>query len=84
MTAVLELIACNDDSPGCAAKTSVMTLPVTAGTPLRIGVGGSGPVRGTGTLTLALAGCAADIDGSGEVDFEDLVRLLSDWGPCGG
>ena len=26
--------------------------------------------------------CPADIDGSGTVDFDDLLRLLAAWGPC--
>jgi len=28
--------------------------------------------------------CVADIDGSGDVGFSDLVRLLAAWGPCPG
>lgn len=28
--------------------------------------------------------CPADIDGSGEVDFDDLVAILAAWGPCPG
>ena len=28
--------------------------------------------------------CDADIDGSGVVDFFDLVQLIADWGPCPG
>ncbi|MBT8485073.1 MAG: hypothetical protein HKO59_09670 [Phycisphaerales bacterium] len=30
------------------------------------------------------AGCDADIDGSGVVDFPDLLTLLASWGPCPG
>ncbi len=26
--------------------------------------------------------CVSDVDGDGEVDFDDLVRVLSAWGPC--
>lgn len=29
-------------------------------------------------------GCAADLDGGGDVSFGDLVGLLSSWGPCTG
>ena len=29
-------------------------------------------------------GCGADIDGNGFVDFDDLIRILSAWGPCEG
>ncbi len=42
--------------------------------------------RGTFTQ-LDLGGvlpCPADTDGSGSVDFQDLVALLAAWGPCGG
>ena len=30
------------------------------------------------------APCPADLDGSGEVDFDDLVTMLSAWGDCAG
>jgi hypothetical protein len=36
------------------------------------------PVRGPG----AIADCPADIDGSGDVGFDDLLDVLSNWGPC--
>ena len=26
--------------------------------------------------------CASDLDGDGAVGFNDLVQLISDWGPC--
>ena len=26
--------------------------------------------------------CPADLDGNGEVDFDDLVAMLAVWGPC--
>ena len=35
------------------------------------------------TITYHVA-CAADLDGSGSVDFTDLVSLLASWGPCSG
>ena len=35
-----------------------------------------------GVLVLASDRCTADLDGSGEVDFEDLLILLTAWGPC--
>jgi hypothetical protein len=28
--------------------------------------------------------CLADVDGSGVVDFDDVLRVLSAWGPCEG
>ena len=27
--------------------------------------------------------CMSDLDGNGEVDFNDLLDLLAAWGPCG-
>ena len=29
-------------------------------------------------------GCRADVDGSGAVDFADVVEVLTNWGPCPG
>ena len=61
---------------------------VIAGT---IGQPDAGGMSG-GTFTLAggfwsIGGdatpCPADIDGSGEVDFSDLLAILAAWGPCG-
>ncbi len=28
------------------------------------------------------AACVADLDGTGAVDIGDLLRILTDWGPC--
>ena len=33
-------------------------------------------------LTCADDGCDGDVDGSGEVDFDDVLMILSAWGPC--
>ena len=42
-------------------------------------------VDGTGIyMSDCPAGCAADIDDSGTVDFTDVVLLLNAWGPCDG
>ncbi|MBT8484948.1 MAG: hypothetical protein KJO43_05165 [Phycisphaerae bacterium] len=42
-------------------------------------------VRGTAVVvTFAGAACPADLDGSGEVGFTDLVSVLAAWGPCPG
>ena len=40
----------------------------------------------TGTITIkgGPVPCPADLDGSTEVGFPDLLRVLSAWGPCGG
>ena len=26
--------------------------------------------------------CQADVDRNGDVEFDDMLRVLSDWGPC--
>ena len=77
----LDLLACNDDGPGCSKFTSVMEVPVTTGMPVLLRVGGLGET-GTGTLTLTLEACVSDLDGNGVVGFSDLTRILSDWGAC--
>ncbi|MBT8486221.1 MAG: hypothetical protein KJO43_11615 [Phycisphaerae bacterium] len=41
----------------------------------------------TGTsvvITVVDAGCPADLDGSGDVGFADLLAVLAAWGPCVG
>ena len=76
-----EIIACNDDSAGCARR-SVMEFRVTGGVPVLLRVGGFDLARGTGTLTLTLAACVSDLDESGAVDIGDLLQILTDWGPC--
>jgi len=46
-----------------------------------------GPVSGDGLFRLTLDGsppCPADLDGSGDVGFDDLWALLAVWGPCAG
>ena len=35
-------------------------------------------------IKVAARRCPGDVDASGEVDFNDLVGLLNDFGPCGG
>ncbi len=45
----------------------------------------SGTYLGDGTMCATEkcpAMCASDIDGSGAVDFADILRILTDWGPC--
>ena len=32
--------------------------------------------------TLSTAACPEDLDGSGAVDFADILAILSAWGPC--
>ncbi len=45
----------------------------------------SGTYLGTGTTCATEkcpVTCASDLDGSGAVDFGDILRILTDWGPC--
>ena len=65
-----------------AGFTSLMEVPVTGGVPVLLRVGAFDDASGTGTLTLTLAACVSDLDGSGAVDIGDLLQILTDWGPC--
>jgi hypothetical protein len=47
----LALLGCNDDASGCGL-TSSLTVPVTAGVPVRVRIGGFGSAVGNGTLTI--------------------------------
>jgi hypothetical protein len=48
--------------------------------------GGSGgpPVVDMGVFELQVASCHGDVDGSGDVDLDDLLAVLAAWGPCPG
>ena len=59
-----------------------MEVPVTCGVPVLLRVGGFSLESGTGALTLTLAACPSDLDGSGFVDIGDILAVLSAWGPC--
>lgn len=87
------LVACNDDGPGCAGFTSILTADVVCGQTYFLRVGGFAGAQGSGTLNVACAGdcgpsCestgSADFNGSGCVDGSDLGVLLGLWGPGGG
>jgi hypothetical protein len=79
----IELVDCRDEGAGvCTLATSLLDVPVTRGEPLLLRLGGNGPFAGTGTLTLTLEECPADSDGDGIVNVVDLLRVITDWGPC--
>jgi len=82
----LTLLACDDDAGGCSDFTSLMEFTVSPGVPVLIRVGGFADfdfeVFGSGSLTLTFSPCPFDADGSGSVDFNDLVSLLSAFGGC--
>lgn len=76
------LIACDDNSVGCAANTSSMTFTVAAGVAYYLRVGGV-TAGGTGTLSVtctAVAPCPADVNLDGVVDGADLSLILNYWG----
>ncbi len=86
----LNLVNCDDE--GCGFQTSIMNFDVTAGETYLLRVGGwfgSGfGWSGTGTLSLSLATCPADLAGPGDgspdgtVGVNDLLALLAAWGAC--
>lgn len=47
-------------------------------------VGGTFNGAGTDCADHCIPDCPGDFDGSGEIDFSDIVQLLSVWGPCAG
>ncbi|MHC5025864.1 MAG: hypothetical protein ACYTGR_03785 [Planctomycetota bacterium] len=49
----LVLAACNDDGPDCGGFTSILDIPVDAGTPVLIRLGGFDGASGTGTFELS-------------------------------
>jgi hypothetical protein len=40
--------------------------------------------NGAADVCEQLGPCRSDVDGDGEVDFVDLLSVLSDWGRCSG
>ena len=89
----LELVGCNGDGTGLTGcqfyYSRISDLEVTAGTMLTIRLGGwATGDAGTGELTVDLEPsapeCPADIDGSGDVGFSDLLAVLSSWGATSG
>jgi hypothetical protein len=76
----LNLLACNDDAPGCSGFTSEVIVPVVSGNCYKIRVGGwNDGDQGTGTLTitkdLPVGGCclpdASCIDGVTQQECEE-------------
>jgi len=82
------IVACNDNFCGTSGQRSQILAGVFAGTQYWIRVGGTAGATGTGTLNIvctpAADPCPADLDGSGDVGFNDLLELLAAWGSCGG
>ena len=40
--------------------------------------------RGTLSCEEGIPPCPWDFNGNGEVDFQDLLKILANWGPCPG
>ncbi|MDP6987497.1 MAG: hypothetical protein QGG74_05580 [Phycisphaerales bacterium] len=89
----LELVACNDDGLSCHNNTSQLDLPVTAGTPYYVRIGGfSETSAGLATLTVTfpwhdclepLLPCESDFDRNGSVDVDDILAVLGNWNADG-
>lgn len=51
-----------------------------------VAIGATSGATGTNPFGVFLdngaAACTGDVDGSGEVDFGDLLAILGSWGPC--
>ncbi len=75
----LNLVTCDDQ--GCESQ-SIMTFAVTAGLSYLLRVGGWNNQTGTGTLSLTLESCDADISGDTTINVTDLLLLLGAWGVC--
>jgi hypothetical protein len=75
------LLACNFDL-ACGLRQEV-TFTASAGTSYLIRVGGL-IETGTGGLdvTCAQPVCPEDLNGNGQVDFADVLRVIAAWGPC--
>jgi hypothetical protein len=83
----LTLIACNDDA--CGLQSEVV-IAVTAGSVYKVRIGGFGAAVGNGTLTITNdgapcgggSGCTGDLDGDDDVDVDDLLGVINNWGAC--
>lgn len=79
-------IACAES--GCPeGPGSIIELDCALGEQFLIRVGGTNGDFGAATIRLTceaekVDGCEGDIDASGVVDFEDLLAVLTNWGPC--
>jgi hypothetical protein len=87
-TAASTVIACNDDTAGCASATSTVTFPCTDVGQYFLRIGSKAVVGGAGsmsfTCTPSAPPCPSDVDHSGVVDGGDLAAVLNAWGTCSG
>ncbi|MBM4052313.1 MAG: hypothetical protein FJ270_06190 [Planctomycetes bacterium] len=85
-TATTVPAGCDDTTAGCSGNGGRVTLDVTAGSTwlIRVGAPVAG-VGGSGALSITcVTACAADLNGDGLVDGNDLGVLLGSWGTAGG
>ncbi|MCP3903023.1 MAG: DNRLRE domain-containing protein [Planctomycetes bacterium] len=64
------LLAGNEATSFTAKRFDTRTHPITARRPVL-------------SVTFAAAACPADLDGSGDVGFGDILQIIGAWGPCG-
>jgi hypothetical protein len=82
----LSPIVCNDDAvPACSNPlASRVQWNAVAGTTYYIRVASVNNVIGEYDLDLSLASCPGDITGNSIVNIDDLLSVISAWGPCSG
>jgi hypothetical protein len=79
------LIDCEDDT--CGLQSSI-TYAAIAGNCYKIRVGGYASSAGDGIMTVTNSSfpctppCSADITGDGQVNVNDLLEVINQWGPC--
>ncbi len=87
-TASTAILACDDDTAGCAGSTTSVTWDAYAGEQFLVRIGGK-TSNAAGYTTVTVSGvptpsCPADINDSGAIDGVDLGILLSGWGTGSG
>ena len=87
-TSSTAVIACDDDTAGCAGGSTSVTWNASTGQQFLVRIGGK-TSSATGFTTVTVTGtpapsCPADINGSGAIDGVDLGILLSGWGTSTG
>ncbi|HCA39150.1 MAG TPA: hypothetical protein DEO92_05670 [Phycisphaerales bacterium] len=77
-----DLLACNDDGPGCGGYTSHLTATVFEGQTFLIRVGGyNSSDEGTGTVLIDCEEqCVGDINGDGTTGVDDLLAVIAVYG----
>ena len=86
-----EILACNDDTPGCAGTgSSRISFTAACGERYLLRVGPAAGQGGDVTVRLlrnglpACAACVGDLSANGAVDAQDISLLLNGWGTASG